>query len=311
MTSISKAKRDELVLLNSPRKDVLRAGFLTSLIVTSPLAVLLALSYGGADTLAYLLAFLASIFILSLAAGFIIPQERRLITTYRLSSGIPIFSTTSFIVWAGASFLLYLGNPDFLGFRKFLTTFFVLPLLLILLISILYSVATRRIFLELLYRSSRLDYVTLYYKNTIFDRLLPMWDANQRHGGHLSLLLIQIDFSASSEAAEMELLDKLANICREKLRCSDEAGIFSRDELWILFPQTSAEEAIIPGRRIQDILNNTPSLESSRNVNGFRLRGSYIVESNRSMEEPEDFVAAAVAALEQGPKEETHSDTTG
>jgi len=297
VTNISKTKRDELVLLNSRGRDLLLAGFLTSLIVTAPLAMLLAFSYGGPDRLPHLALSLGLIFLLSLLAGIIIPQERRLILTYRLSSGIPIFSTTSFVVWAAAAFALYRGNPDFLGFRASLTTFFVLPLLVILTLSLLYSLAARRVFIALMHRRSRLDYVTLYYKNTILDKLVPLWESARRYGGRLSIFLVKIAFSTGTEEEEMEILDKARTLCRGKLRGSDETGIFSRDTLWVIFPQTSAEECGIPGRRILENLKNSPQLEAGRKNSGFRLIGSAILEADKTMLEPEDFVAAAAEAL--------------
>ncbi len=303
MTSISKAKRDELVLLNSSGKDIFLAGFATSLLITIPAAVLLAPSYGGPGSLFFIAAALGMIFALSLAAGFIMPLEHRLIATYRLTSGFPIFSTISFIVWAGVSFVLYLGNPDFLGFRKFLTTFFVLPLLVMFGVSVLYSTIVRKVFITRLYKRSRLDYVTLFYKNTILDKLVPLWESTQRYGGHLSLFLVKLAFAPGTEEEEIELLDRATNVCRGKLRGSDEAGIFSRDTLWILFPQTSADESLIPGRRLLEILKTTPQFEAYRNKLGFRVTGSTILEADQTMLEPEDFVAAAARALQQGAKD--------
>ena len=304
VTKISRSKRDELVLIHSPGKDLLAAGLVTGIALTALTAAVLLPLYRAPGSLSYLFIALATVFLLSLTAGVFLPLEHRLISSYRITSGFPLFATVSFVVWTAVSFVLYLGDPDFLGFRRLLTVFFVLPLLATFIISLVYAAAGRKIFIQILYRLSRLDFVSLFYQDSISAKLAPLWDTAQRYGGHLSLFFIRLAFAPSwdnrsvDEEDVIEMLDRAVGVLRGRIRGSDEAGIYSREVLWVILPQTSTEEANVPTKRLLDEMRFSPRLEAYRNKRGLRVGGSFITEAAEEMLESQDLVNAAVSGLQ-------------
>jgi hypothetical protein len=303
---ISKAKRDELVLLHSPCGDLFIAGSLTGLALALPIAVFLLLTFKGPDPYPYIGTATLGIFVLTLSAGIFLPLEHRMITTYRLTSSFPIFPTLSFVVLTVLSFVLHFGNPDYLGFRRLLESFFVLPILITLIIAAVYCYGVRKIFFALLYRRSRLDYVSLFYRDTVSDRLAPAWDTMQRYGGGLSLLLIRFSYDSGpdggprsfSEAEDIELLDRTIETVKGRIRGADETGIYSRFILWVTLPHTNEKEGKIPTARLLTELEGTPRLQAYRDKRGLRVSGCYLAQAEESMLEPRDLLEKAVKGLE-------------
>lgn len=309
VTTISKSKQNEMVLLNGSPRAFFVSGLLTASIVTAPIAVFLAAAYLNMSSLPFFSAALAVVFLLTMVSGYALRLESRLITANRLTTSLPIFTSTSFVVWAALFFILYVGNPDAMGFRELISAFFAFPLLITFAVAFLYSLAVHRIFFMILPKLVSFDYLERYYRDELNEKLLSAWDSVRRYSGKLSMLLVEFTYSHASgqekgwpDLEAIEVMDKLTDLVRKKIRGSDEAGIKSKDKLWVLLYRTSIEDAQIPKNRLFREFETSQDLSVLRDRNKLRVSGFSLVEMTEEMKTPVDLTDKAVRELENSVK---------
>ena len=304
MTSISRTKQNELLLLNGSRNDFLFSGLITAIIVSVPVAVFLAFTYLVPGALISFLITIFVLFFLTLSVGFFLRLEYRLISTSRLTTTLPFFTTTGFVVWAAIFFILYLGNPESLGFRTIIAAFFVFPLLLTFAVAFLYSIIVHRLFFRHLARRVSCDFIALYYQDELQEKLTAAWESVKRYSGRLSLMLISFSYTHTSNPQKGALdteaiayLDKLYDFLRKRIRATDETGIRSQDKLWLILYRTSFEEAQIPKNRLLKDFETSPDLAELRERNGLVVKSFSLVEMTDDMKEPCELAEKAEQEL--------------
>jgi len=304
VTTISLEKQNELVLLNGSPNAFLVSGLITASIVTVPIAVFLAAVYLSVPSLAYYAAAILVVFLLSFIAGYALRLEFRLIAANRITTSLPIFTSASFVVWGALFFILYLGNPDALGFKELLSAFFAFPLLITFAVSFLYSFVVHRVFFRTLSRRVSFDYIERFYREEFNDKLAATWDSVRRYSGKLSLLLVEFSYSHTANQQKgkpdheaIEIMDKLSELVRKKIRGSDETGIKSENLIWVLLYRTSVEDAQVPKNRLFKEFEVSPELSVQRERNLLKVARSSLVEMTDDMKEPADLADKAVREL--------------
>ncbi len=309
VTTISKEKQNELVLLNGSPKAFLVSGLITASIVTIPIAAFLAAVYLSVPSLPSYAATTLVVFLLTFVAGYALRLESRLIAANRLTTSLPIFTSASFVVWGAVFFILYLGNPDALGFRELIAAFFAFPLLVTFAVAFLYSFVVHRVFFGALSRMVSFDYIERYYRDEFNEKLSATWDSVRRYSGKLSMLLVEFSYSHAAgqqkgkpDHEAIEIMDKLSELVRKRIRGSDETGIKSQNVIWVLLYRTSVEDAEVPKNRLFKEFETSPDLSALRERNLLKVARSSLVEMTEDMKAPSDLADKAVRELEAAAK---------
>lgn len=190
------------------------------------------------------------------AIGFVLRLELAWSKRYRLSGGIPLYYVLMFLVWFFCAFLFLMGAPGLAS--GIVSQILVLPLVIVSLGAMGYGFLTKKLFFHVLRNLSQPDYVSLHYREQIWEHLKPMWETVRRYKDPCTLALIRLGFP-ESPASILEILNYLESadrLVRNQLRLTDRNGIRSKDTLYVLLPNTDLEVSDIPLRRIQQTLVN-------------------------------------------------------
>jgi two-component system cell cycle response regulator len=151
-------------------------------------------------------------------------------------------------------------------------------------------------------RQALVDELTqLYNRRYIMSQLGALVAASRRYGHALSVCIADIDhFKAVNDThghqAGDAALRQLARLIRQRVRGSDVPGRFGGDELCVVFPHTTAREAVVPIEAIARSFADDPLVHHGRALD--RLTASFgIAEVGPHANSVEALVAAADAAL--------------
>jgi len=142
----------------------------------------------------------------------------------------------------------------------------------------------------------------LYNRGQFETELLAAFKHRQRHGGVLSLILLDIDhFKTINDHQGHDtgdaVLRHLAMCIRESFRASDVAGRFGGEEFAIFLPETDAEGARAAAGRLRQYIHDSPAEHNGMAV-GFTVSMG-VSEANADMPDPEALVKEADLALYQ------------
>ena len=255
MEAISTQRRNEILLSHSEGGKLFWAGCITAVgaaFAAGLLSFLLFPTIAPIYRIGAILLLLGS----TLIIGFVLRFELTLLKRYRISGGIPLYYVVMFLVWFFSAFLLSMGAPSIaLGI---LSQVLVLPLAVVFIGALGYGYLTKRLFFYILRKLSQPDYVSLHYREQIWEHLKPLWETVRRYKDPCTLALIRLSSSTQSPSIleSLNYLESADRLVRNQLRLTDRSGIRSKETLYILLPNTDLEVSEIPLNRIRHALTS-------------------------------------------------------
>jgi len=245
----------EILISHSEGTKLFLAGCITS---GSGTLVVGLLSYLFFPTIASIYRIGAIVLLLgsTMIIGFVLRLELNLSKRYRLSGGIPIYFVLMFLIWFFCVFILLLGASTVA--TGIVSQILVLPLVIVFVGALGYGFLTKKLFFFVLKNLSHPDYVSLHYREQIWEHLKPLWETVRRYKDPCTIALIRLSLPEQS-ASMLEILNHLESsnrLVRNQLRLTDRNGIRSKDTLYVLLPNTALEVSEIPLKRIQQALIN-------------------------------------------------------
>jgi len=255
MEAISTQRRNEILLSHSEGGKLFWAGCITAAgatLTAGLLSFLLFPTGGPVYRIGALLLLLCS----TLIIGFVLRFELTLLKRYRISGGIPLYYALMFLVWFFSAFLLLMGAPSLA--MGVLSAALVLPLAVVFIGALGYGYLTKKLFFYVLRNLSQPDYVSLHYRDQIWEHLKPLWETVRRYKDPCTLALIRLSSptQSSSILETLNYLESADRLVRNQLRLTDRNGIRSKETLYILLPNTDLEVSEIPLHRIQQALTS-------------------------------------------------------
>lgn len=243
----------EILLSHSERGKLFWAGCITAIGATLGVGVLSYLLFPVVRPI-YRIGALLLLFCSTLLIGFVQRLELTLLKRYRIPSGIPLYYVLTFLVWFFSVFLLLMGAPNLA--TGIFSQVLVLPLVVVFIGATGYGFLTKKLFFHVLRNLSQPDYVSLHYREQIWDHLKPIWETVRRYKDPCTLGLIRLSSpeQSSSILETLNYLESADRLVRNQLRLTDRSGIRSKETLYILLPNTDLEVSEIPLNRIQQAL---------------------------------------------------------
>ena len=191
---------------------------------------------------------------------------------------ILLMLTVSFIVFKSTSAIFATTSTVLLASAYYLTAYYVMsffnlwievvvPLFVTLLtfaISYLAKYLLKSRDFEQQYKLATTDGLTELYNRRYFqDTLRKQIDTSKRYEQEFSLIILDIDFFKSfndtyGHQVGDSVLKTVAQILKKNTRATDYACRYGGEEMGIILPQTSKEEAMINAQRICEAVAKTP-----------------------------------------------------
>ncbi|MCX7786451.1 MAG: hypothetical protein N2442_01995 [Spirochaetes bacterium] len=253
MEAITTQRRMEILISHSGGGELFWAGCITAVVSTVVVGLL---SYLLFPSVALIYRIGANILLLgtTMIMGFVLRLEYTLSKRYRLSGGVPLYVVLMFLVWFGYALVLLIGAPTLA--MGIVSKALVLPLVLVFIGALGYGFFTKKLFFFVLRNLSHPDYVSLHYREQIWEHLKPLWETVRRYKDPCTLALIRLNMT-EQPVSILEILNYLESanrLVKNQLRLTDRNGIRSRDTLYVLLPNTDLEVSEIPLKRIQQAL---------------------------------------------------------
>jgi len=253
MEAISTQRRNEILLSHSEGGKLFWAGCITTAGASLAVGLLSYLLFPTAAPI-YRIGAILLLLCSTLIIGFVLRFELTLLKRYRIAGGIPLYYVLMFLVWFFSAFLLLMGAPSLAILSKIL----VLPLAVVFIGALGYGYLTKKLFFYVLRNLSQPDYVSLHYREQIWEHLKPLWETVRRYKDPCTLALIRLSSptQSSSILETLNYLESADRLVRNQLRLTDRSGIRSKETLYILLPNTDLEVSEIPLHRIQQALTS-------------------------------------------------------
>ncbi len=251
MEAISTQRRMEILISHSEGSKLFLAGCITAAASTLTVGLLTYLLF-PATTPVYRIGAIILLLCSTILIGFVLRFELILSRRYRLSGGIPIYYVLMFLGWFFYTFLLLMDSPS----MEIISRVLVLPLVIVFVGALGYGFLTKKLFFYVLKNLSQPDYISLHYREQIWEHLKPIWESVRRYKDPCTLALIRLSFPQPT-ASILEILNYLESanrLVRNQLRLTDRNGIRSKNTLYTLLLNTDLEVAEIPLKRIQEAL---------------------------------------------------------
>jgi len=166
----------------------------------------------------------------------------------------------------------------------------------------IYQERLQRTTQELEELSARDRLTWLYNRGQFETELLAAFRHRERHGGHLSVILLDIDhFKTINDHQGHDtgdaVLRHLAACIRNRFRVSDVAGRFGGEEFALCLPETDAEGARLAAQRLRQEIHDEPAVHNGMAVSFTVSMG--VSEADSGMPDPEALMKEADLALYQ------------
>ena len=301
MALLKREEIERLLLTYTSSAELFVRAMLIGAMLTVVYAVFAAIGYfPEGDIVPFLLSLLIFLslwtfggLILRSEYAFISPTDS--FTTFRA----PLLSTLTFIVVIGTSVLLYQSSPTVFWMEPMIEVSFVLPVIVLVVGSFLFTFAFRKIYLAYLFRNTELDFYELVYAKELDRKLHLFWEYTRRYEEPLYLGLISIYTGRSVRFKQrQQILEHVYKVLSNSVRKADTMGQLNSRSIWLILSRTSPEEAHIPMQRLRSELDRDQTyqqLEREHDITINLALSGYLDQ----MDAPDDLISFAEETLEE------------
>ncbi|MFQ3621214.1 MAG: hypothetical protein SNJ78_09775 [Spirochaetales bacterium] len=255
MEGITNRRKAELLLLYTKATTLLYTGLVVAAGGLVGVGVLTFVLFPKLALSIRLLA-VAILFCVTASIGILLRSEIVLSQKYRYPGAVPLYYSLQFLSWLITGFLILFGQPA--AFSGVLSQYLILPFLLVFVVALGYIGLTKTVYFTLLNRLSHPDYISLHYRDQIWENLRPIWETVRRYKDPCILSFIRLSFPNPSISPEETLkqIEEADQVVKSQLRLTDRNGIRGKDTLYVLLPNTEPDVSDIPLKRIKSALIN-------------------------------------------------------
>ncbi len=250
-TVVSERDRHGVIMLATNNNTLLKSGLVAGATVAAVTAILLAIGYLDSDSLPGLVLTALLILAIGTAAGFIIKAEYAAAARAGFALKFPILYGLLFVAVLIVSFIMMPSTDDFLGLEGLASASLILPILILFGISVLYTIALRRLLLFLVSRWTNVDYIAEIYRPQLVDQLEFLWDASERYRDPLTLAVLEVRGISDSGRLE-HAVEELLAVAQRNCRRSDVAMQIGLSQVAVVVTRAPREKIGIPLLRIAE-----------------------------------------------------------
>ncbi|MFP4643740.1 MAG: diguanylate cyclase domain-containing protein [Spirochaetales bacterium] len=301
MALLKREEIERLMLSNTPSAELFIRAMVIGAILTAVFGVIAAIGYfPEGDIVPFFLSLLVFLslwtfggLILRSEYAFISPNDS--FTTFRA----PLLSTLTFIVIIATSVFLYQSSPAVFWMEPMMEVTFVLPVIVLVVGSFLFTLAFRKMYLAYLFRNTDLDFYELAHANELNRKLHLFWEYTRRYEEPLYLGLISIHAGQSVRFKErQQILEHIYKVLADAVRKADTMGQLNSRTIWLILSRTMPEEAHIPMQRLQYELDRDETYQQLRRQHDLTINyalSGYLDQ----MDGPDDLISFARETLEE------------